>query len=210
MSKRSLSIAGFPGLFTLTVIVLLAWFSAAHAAVDTFLKIEGIPGESTDAAHAGWIEILSYGFSLERSATYGAAGTERSSLSDFSVLKMVDKASPLIFKHCCGGEQVSTATLEIRRSYGLSATPVPYMEITLSDVIISSVSFAGTVTPSLTAGGSDRPVEEVTFSYGKIKWDYVQRDPDTGAPLEEITEGWNAAEDEPVSPIDLTDAWQVR
>jgi len=29
-------------------------------AVDVFLKIDGIPGESTDDKHKEWIEILSY------------------------------------------------------------------------------------------------------------------------------------------------------
>jgi type VI secretion system secreted protein Hcp len=28
-------------------------------AFDGFMKIDGIPGESTDAKHNGWIEILS-------------------------------------------------------------------------------------------------------------------------------------------------------
>jgi len=32
-------------------------------AVDTFLKIDGIPSDSTDDKHADWIEVLSCGFS---------------------------------------------------------------------------------------------------------------------------------------------------
>ena len=29
-------------------------------AFDSFLKIDGIQGESTDSKHQGWIEVLSY------------------------------------------------------------------------------------------------------------------------------------------------------
>ena len=33
-------------------------------AVDMFLKIDGVDGESTDSAHDKWIEILSYSHGL--------------------------------------------------------------------------------------------------------------------------------------------------
>ncbi len=35
-------------------------------AFDAFLKIDGIPGESTDDKHKDWIEVLSYGVGIQQ------------------------------------------------------------------------------------------------------------------------------------------------
>lgn len=45
-------------------------------AFDAFLKIDGIPGESTDDKHKEWIEIASYrqGVSQPASATASSVG----------------------------------------------------------------------------------------------------------------------------------------
>ena len=69
-------------------------------ATDAFLKIDGIDGESTDKKHKNWIEILSYshGMSQPSSIASGTGGltAERVSMSDFSVMKVLDKASPTL------------------------------------------------------------------------------------------------------------------
>ncbi|MEO7652407.1 MAG: type VI secretion system tube protein Hcp, partial [Bryobacteraceae bacterium] len=43
---------------------------------DTFLKIDGIPGESTDDAHKEWIEVLDFDHEMTQpaSATVSSAG----------------------------------------------------------------------------------------------------------------------------------------
>ena len=68
-------------------------------AFDTFIKIDGIEGESTDDKHAGWIEVISFdsGVSQRTSATASSAGggsAERADFDDFSFVKQLDKASP--------------------------------------------------------------------------------------------------------------------
>ncbi|HHJ18392.1 MAG TPA: Hcp1 family type VI secretion system effector, partial [Gammaproteobacteria bacterium] len=40
---------------------------------DMYMKIEGIPGESTDDAHTDWMELLSYGHGLSQ-AVSGTSG----------------------------------------------------------------------------------------------------------------------------------------
>ncbi len=70
-------------------------------AVDAFLKIEGIAGESTDKKHKDQIEILSYnhGVSQPSTGTASSAGggtSGRCEHRDFTVVKELDKASPLI------------------------------------------------------------------------------------------------------------------
>ena len=68
-------------------------------AFDAFLKIDGIPGESSDDKHKDWIEILSFSHGLSQPASGsrssgGAASAERCNHSDFSIVKTLDKASP--------------------------------------------------------------------------------------------------------------------
>ena len=68
-------------------------------AFDAFLKIDGVPGESTDDKHKDWIEVLSFNFgeSQPSSATASSAGgatTERVNFQDFGVVKHIDKSTP--------------------------------------------------------------------------------------------------------------------
>ena len=67
-------------------------------AFDAFLKIDGIPGESTDDKHKDWIEVLSFEFGMDQpsSATDSSAGggtTERVDVDDLAVMKHIDKAA---------------------------------------------------------------------------------------------------------------------
>ena len=83
---------------------------------DAFLKVDGIPGESTDDKHKDWIEILSFEFSMVQpsSATDSSAGggtTERVDVEDIDVIKHLDKASPKLYELCCSGKHIKDATL---------------------------------------------------------------------------------------------------
>src|SRR5450759_161390 len=143
-----------------------------NMAFDAFLKIDGIPGESTDDKHKDWIEVLSYnhGMTQPSSATASSAGgatTERVNLQDYSIVKHVDKASPKLYELCCTGKHIANVTLELCRAGG---DKVKYMEVKMEQVIISGVQ------PGGAAGGSDTlPSEHVTFNFGKIKWTYTQQ-----------------------------------
>ena len=67
-------------------------------AFDAFIKIDGIPGESTDDKHKDWIEILSFHWGVSQPSsggrsTGGAASAERCNHTDFSIVHTLDKAS---------------------------------------------------------------------------------------------------------------------
>ena len=145
-------------------------------AVDMFLKIEGVDGESTDQAHKGWIEILSYSHGVSQPAS-GAASSgglrsaERCDHQDFSVVKTLDKASPKLALFCSNGQHITEVILVLCRAEG---DKPQYMEYKMNDVIISSVGYHGSI------GTEERPIEEVTFSYAKIEWTYTELDPVSG------------------------------
>jgi type VI secretion system secreted protein Hcp len=93
-------------------------------AADNFLKIDGISGESTDDKHKDWIEVLSYNFGVSQAASAAAhsaavsAASQRADFQDLSIVKLMDKSSPLIFKACTKGDPIKEVKLELCRAGG--------------------------------------------------------------------------------------------
>lgn len=86
-------------------------------AIDVYLQIDGIKGESQDEAHKGWIECSSVNWSLTqpKSATSSTAGghtAERVEFTEIGVNKTADLASPILAQHCAMGKTIPKAKLE--------------------------------------------------------------------------------------------------
>ena len=157
-------------------------------AFDAFLNVDGVPGESTDDAHADWIEVLSYSTGVSQAtsgsaSSGGGASSERADFQDFSIVKTLDKASPKLAVACADGTHISEVVLELCRAGG---DKVKYMEYKLSDCIVSSVRPGGS-----SQGGEALPLEEVSFNYGKIEWTYTQQKRADGSGGGNVAGGWN-------------------
>jgi type VI secretion system secreted protein Hcp len=157
-------------------------------AIDMFLKLSTVPGESQDEKHKEWIEVLSFSWGASQKSagersTGGAASAERVSMQDFSIVKTLDKASPKLFLCCCKGEHIPEVKLELCRATGDKSK---YMEYKMTDVLISSVRKGGTA-----QGGEALPMEEVGFNYGKIELTYTETDHKTGKPKGDVKANWD-------------------
>lgn len=155
-----------------TLAVLSVWPSLA--ASDAFLKIEGIPGESTDAKHADEIVVTSFrtGFVQQPVTASGAGGSAgKAVLQDLTLTKWLDKASPLLMLKCAQGTHLPTAVLTVRKA---GEDRLEYYKITLSDVLISSISSEGT-------SSGDRPTESLSLNFSKIEWEYTPQKADGSA-----------------------------
>jgi len=157
-------------------------------AFDAFLKVETIPGESTDEKHKGWIEILSFAMGVSQTSAGsrsrgGAAAPERCNHQDFSVVKTLDKGSPKLFFACCKGEHIKSVKIELCRATGDKQR---YMLYDMADVIISSVRPGGSA-----QGGESLPLEEVSFNYGKIELTYTETDHQTGKAKGDVKNFWD-------------------
>ena len=155
-------------------------------AFDAFLKISTIPGESTDDKHKDWIEVLSYSWGVHQPksviSSAGSLSAERADFHDFSLTKVLDKASPKMAASCASGEHFNEVNFEICRAGG---DKVKYMEYKLTDVIITSVR------PGGHTAAETLPIEEVTMSYGKIEMTYTQTDKATGQGAGNVAAGWD-------------------
>jgi len=157
-------------------------------AFDAFIKIDGIPGESSDDKHKDWIEILSYSMGITQptsgsASTSGGATSERAHFQDFSIVKALDKASPKIAQACAGGQHIKEVKVELCRAGG---DKVKYMEYKMSDCIISSFRPGGSA-----HGGETLPLEEVAFNYGKIEFTYTQQKRADGTGGGNVAGGWD-------------------
>ena len=122
----------------------------------------------------------------ERLALLGPSGAGKSTHEDFIIAKSLDKASPKLVLACCNGEHIPKVVLELCQAGG---DKQKFMEYEMEDVIVASVR------PSGAPGGQEgRPIEEVSFRYGKIKFVYTIFDPQSGASAGYVQTHWNVKE----------------
>ena len=155
-------------------------------AVDMFIKIADIEGESSDAKHKKEIDVLAWSWGLSQSGTAhmgGGAGAGKVNVQDLSFTKYIDSASHALILHCSNGKHIKEATLVVRKA---GESPLEYIKITLSDLIVSSISTGG-------SGGEDRLTENVTLNFAKFKYEYTPQKKD-GTGDAAITAAWNIAE----------------
>lgn len=120
-------------------LVFIITLTEGFAYAGTFLKIAGVEGESTDKDHDGWIDVLSYSSSSiqPRSAVTGTSRDQGSvSMSDFTVTKELDKATPKLNEALAKGTIIPKVELELSGSRQSTI-------YTLKDVVVSSITKSG-------------------------------------------------------------------
>src|SRR5262245_61264079 len=113
------------------------------AAVDYFLKIESIDGESQDAKHKGALQIETYSFGASQAGAHaagGGGGAGKAQLQDFNFVMLANKASPKLFLACCNGEHIKKAVLTCRKA---GKEQQEYLKVTLTDLLVSSFQSGG-------------------------------------------------------------------
>src|SRR5450830_1457457 len=113
----------------------------ANMAVDMFLKLGDIKGESRDQAHRDEIDITEWAWGMSQSGsmhsgTGGGAG--KVNIANLSLTKPLDKSSPNLMMACASGKHYPEAKLVVRKAGGTG--PVEYLVITLKEVMVASYS----------------------------------------------------------------------
>jgi len=146
-------------------------------AVDMFLKIEGIDGESTATAHKGWIDVQSWSWGATQTAGVGAGGGAAVGrlVGHVTVVKRIDKATPLLFKRCSDGTVLALVTVELARSGGGPT----YLKYELKEVMVSSIAHGD-------VDGDGVPDETITLAFTGVKLTYTQLDT-SGKPISQIS-----------------------
>jgi type VI secretion system secreted protein Hcp len=135
--------------------------SSANAAVDMFLKIDGINGESADAKHKGDSDVLSF--------SWGAASTangKKGCIQDLSITKFVDSASPQLITNAATATPAANAVLTVRKAGG---QPIEFFVVTMSNVKVASYALAA-------SNIQDRLVESVSLTFDIMDGAYRVQD----------------------------------
>src|SRR5438093_11041139 len=114
-------------------------------AVDAFLKLDGIKGESQDSKHKDEIEIESFSWGVTQTGTLafgGGGGAGKAQFQDFHFTNKVSKASPQLFHKCVTGEHIKIGTLS-RRKAGAERPGIQTYKITLSYVHVNPFHSVG-------------------------------------------------------------------
>ncbi len=135
-------------------------------AVDYFLKLDSINGESVDQNFTNQISVLSFswgGTQTTSVAGTGGSGAGKVSLSEFSIVKYYDSASPEIFKAMLQGKHISSGTLSAVKS---GSDGKAFLTLTFAEMFVTSQQISAS---------SEIPTETVSFSYNTIKTDYSKQ-----------------------------------
>ena len=140
-------------------------------AIDVYLQLEGIKGESADSQHQGWMEceMADWMLTQPKSATSSSSGghtAERCEHSTVALRKVSCLATPILLQYCSMGKTIPSAKIEFFRADG-AGTRVKYFEVEMSDVLISQVA------PQVQEG--EVMSEHLSLQYAKVKWKYVQQ-----------------------------------
>ncbi len=142
-------------------------------AVDYYLKIDGIKGESEDDKHKDEIEIIDFEWSEQQNSNFaqgGGGGGGKVKMENFKFRTFLNSASPALMQCCAEGKHIKDATFTCRKAGGGQKD---YYKVTMEEIIVASCHISGG-NGNIQEGGyvEGHPVEEITLNFGKIKWEY--------------------------------------
>lgn len=150
-------------------------------AVDFFLKIDGIPGESADQKHTNEIDVLSWSWGANQTGTMsygGGGGAGKVQFQDFHFTMRMNKATPKLIEACATGTHIPKAVFCARKA---GKEQQEYMNIVFSDLMVANYS---------TGGGGDEPIENCALNFSKVEFEYKPQKKD-GTLDGAIKAGWD-------------------
>jgi type VI secretion system secreted protein Hcp len=135
------------------------------AVSDYFLKIDGIPGESTDHKHKGAIDLESFTWGATNipAPGRGGGGAPKVAMQDFHFTARVNKASPALFLACATGKHLKDAVFTARKA---GKDQQEFLVFKFKDVLITSYMIGGA------EAAGDVPMDQISFNFGAIEYEY--------------------------------------
>jgi type VI secretion system secreted protein Hcp len=142
------------------------------AAVDYFLKLDGIDGESHQKGHENEIELQSWSFGETNTGTFargGGGGAGKVSMQDFHFVMEINKASPKLFQACATGKHIPTAKLTCRKA---GETAQEFFKVSFTDLLVSSFQTGGASSSTVV------PTDQISLNFAKIEVEYAEQGAD--------------------------------
>jgi type VI secretion system secreted protein Hcp len=154
-------------------------------AVDMFLELDGIKGESVDSKHKDKIDVLAWSWGLSQTGTFAhgsGGGAGKANFNDLTITKYIDKSSADLMYHCASGKHITKGQVIVRKA---GDKPLEYLVIKVDNILVSSVSTGG-------SSGDERLTESVTLNFAKVAVEYKIQD-EKGAGKDGGQFTWNIA-----------------
>jgi type VI secretion system secreted protein Hcp len=132
-----------------------------------------VKGEATDSQHTEEIDVIGWAWGMKAGVDTSRGGggqvSGRPSLQGLRVFKRLDRASPILMATLLNNEDAEVR-LTMRKA---GRTPLEYLVITLEHARVIGYQVQTGID-----GGVSIPLEEWTFSFGRVSVDYTGQRPD--------------------------------
>jgi type VI secretion system secreted protein Hcp len=155
-------------------------------AVDMFLMLDGIKGESGDDKHKGEIDLESFSWGMSQMGSghrSSGLGTGKVEVKDISITKLIDKASPSLMLACANGKHIPKGKITVRKA---GENPLDYLTIDMEGIMVSDYQTGGS------DNGTEKPMENVALNFAKIKVEYWTQN-EKGAKGENANFSWDVS-----------------
>lgn len=135
-----------------------------------FLKYGDLKGEVTATTHKEWIEVHSVQWGVGRGISAGVGGASKReasapSVSEVTITKSFDGASPLLLKEALGGK-AAVVKLDLTQTDD-KGSHIAYQKYILTNTLVSGYSISS---------GGDRPSESLSLNFTKVDSEYLKVD----------------------------------
>ena len=164
-------------------IILSLISSSAFGAL--FLNFDGVDGDSQDADHDKWIDILTVNWNISVSVSPAGGSQKEVSkpvFSDITWTQVQDKSFPALFSRISDGTIIKSAEIDFTTSGGKGQRV--FFELDFDDVILTSLS--------LSADANNLPAITGSFTYSKVEVTFIPQD-DKGGELSPINASYDLA-----------------
>ena len=161
-------------------------------ALQIYMKMDGVSGDSKSYQHKGWADVLSWnwGMTSNRRVANEIDG-DKTSLNELSIIKYIGVDSASIRLLYAQGKTIPSVELSITPSVGKREVQTKYVYIKMEDVLIKSI---------VTGGGVDDSFfkEHITLLYNRVRFEYsldaVSSDATPDNTVKDFDFGWNVPE----------------
>ena len=135
-------------------------------AVDMFLDLDGVKGESVDKTYKDKIDILAWNWGLANGGSFhhgSGGGSGKATFNDITITKYIDAASPNIMLFCANGKHFAKGKIIVRKA---GENPLEYLTVEFDKVLVTNYQTGG-------GAGQERLTETVVLNFAKVKVEYT-------------------------------------
>jgi type VI secretion system secreted protein Hcp len=155
--------------------LLTALFTRADSTAGDpiFMQVPGVPGDSTDASHQGWIDVQAWQVGFQNPHALSSATGGNPSIGTFDATLSYSQASPLLLQALATGQHLGTVEVDLVKASG-TGTEVTYLKIVLSNAAITTIGDGG-------SAAEISPTENIGIQASQLSATYTPQNADGSA-----------------------------